>query len=390
MKIYSLPRCQTEDILSQISAEDKSISLSKEFIDFSKRLEYTKSKLDKYYQDDTTSNSFDRVLRLFDHFKDVKRDIETQYGAEHVTNAWIKFWEIVSRFKLVPKKINEFNLFCNACLPGSDILAINHYVNTKTSIKKFSWKASSLIDTTEEINPLTDSYGLYKTYPQNWIVDEKNNGDVTSVYNQLDIKSKIGGSIDLYTSDLGFDVSNDYNGQEKSHAKYNLGQILSGLVSLKRGGCMVVKLYTFFTPFTISLLTIVSSMFDKMYITKPSSSKGANSETYIVCLGFTELHSDIYTYLLSRLSNFSLSPLLDSSRIKNWDKFMSSFSLAKSIFNEQITYINNAISIFEQSKIKNMNLKREVDHITDRSGILREWFFLYSLKRMNKKFKLSC
>jgi hypothetical protein len=65
---------------------------------------------------------------------------------------------------------------------------------------------------------------------------DNNNGDVLVEANQVDFCKQLGGKVDLYTSDLGFDVSSDYNNQELIQLPANIGQILTGLLTLKKGG----------------------------------------------------------------------------------------------------------------------------------------------------------
>ena len=50
---------------------------------------------------------------------------------------------------------------------------------------------------------------------------------------------------------------------------------------------------------TIDILYLLSSFFEKVYIIKPNTSRYANSEKYIVCLGFIyDDHTGFYPYLL--------------------------------------------------------------------------------------------
>ncbi len=165
---------------------------------FELELNGTKSELDQFYENGE-KGEFDRILKCFDHFKQIKSQITKETDAQCITNAWIKYWELISHFSLIeplseifkvqendgwmtiskkPSKksrTGEFVVFCNACLPGADILAINHYIMTKTNMK-YVWFASSLDPTIE--GTLKDEYNLYKNYPDNWLMDKDNNGDV--------------------------------------------------------------------------------------------------------------------------------------------------------------------------------------------------------------------
>ena len=49
---------------------------------------------------------------------------------------------------------------------------------------------------------------------------------------------------------------------------------------------MVIKVYDIFHKVTIDIIYILSFYFDKCYITKPYTSRTANSEKYLVCKNF--------------------------------------------------------------------------------------------------------
>ena len=119
---------------------------------------------------------------------------------------------------------------------------------------------------------------------------KKHNGDLTDVDVVIALESQIlkafPSGVHLYTSDAGFSAEADYTNQEVLHAKLNLGQILSGLLSLADTGVMITKQYTFTHPYTICLIGFVSALFDKFYIVKPMTSRPVNSESYLIGIGF--------------------------------------------------------------------------------------------------------
>ena len=412
MKAYQLPKAKYSDIVSSIGSNigsessevfDKKgndvvisnshkvcvVEILPAIVEWSKKLEKTKAKLDKYYSEDESSKSFNKILRLFDHFKDVKYKILSEFEGQYVSNGWMKFWEIIFYFKLIPRKekLDSFSVFCNECLPGSDILSINHFISSKTQIKKMKWYASSSYDK----ESIKDDYNLYKNYPENWIISRNTKRDVCSMEMYRLVQEKINNSVSLYTSDLSFDASSDYNSQEDLYSSYNLGQIVSAFLSLNNGGNMVVKMYTFFTPFSMSLLTVLSTTFDKVYITKPVTSKSTNSEIYIVGIGFYN-YEIITNYLMRRLENISVdkSPLINSSAITNWKEYQNIFlSASAKIFGEQIKSIDTCISTFEKYGDKAQKAKKEIDEITGHSSIIEKWYIDYPLKKIRSGDKLT-
>jgi 23S rRNA U2552 (ribose-2'-O)-methylase RlmE/FtsJ len=257
--------------------------------------------------DEPYKNDRRQVQSITRHFElatsHLKSSIAKRYNAKGVTNAWLKEYEMVGHYDLVPKKADTFVYFDNAAFPGAFIFATDHYVNTMCKIKSFEWYGSSLImsDDVRSANstktPLEDKYQLFKNYRSNWMMDDKNNGDVTVYDNQLNICDKMQGRVDLYTSDLGFDVSKDYNKQEYLHMHANIGQILTGLLVLKKGGSMITKQYTCFENTTVSVIHALATAFERVEIAKPMFSKPGNSETYIVCQKYLDTSA---SYLVAK------------------------------------------------------------------------------------------
>ncbi len=263
-----------------------------------KHLNAAKTSLDEAF----TKSYFDVYWREFDPFKQEKYIIDTMLsmGQQKVTNAWLKCYEMLAWISETHKFPDEIKHFDNAAFPGAFILAANHYFKTKRSSSKtkkpYDWVASSLITAnSDDSKPLEDTYGLYARYKNQWLMTETNNGDVTSTTNLADWERRLAHGIDLYTSDLGFDVSSEYNAQEKMQSRANYAQILAGILTLKAGGVMITKQYTIFEDATITCLYMLSTIFSRLYICKPATSRQANSETYIIGIGFSEDKSAVET-----------------------------------------------------------------------------------------------
>jgi 23S rRNA U2552 (ribose-2'-O)-methylase RlmE/FtsJ len=111
-------------------------------------------------------------------------------------------------------------------------------------------------------------------------------GNILSIENFVYCKEKYGSSMEFITADGGFDFSLDFNKQEINIANLIFAQIVYALVMQKKGGSFVLKIFDCFMQHTVDLLFILSSFYDKVYITKPQTSRYANSEKYVVCKGF--------------------------------------------------------------------------------------------------------
>jgi 23S rRNA U2552 (ribose-2'-O)-methylase RlmE/FtsJ len=411
-------------------------------------LNSTKDKLDDIYKNYNYAN---KVMKLFDPFRVEKYKIAKRINASNVTIAWLKGYEIINTFKLtdvynnhhikdITKETNtslketntslketntslketdeekeflpnKFIYFDNASFPGSFILAMNHYMQTtdvnngnyKKNIGYFKWYAASLLTNTHENHsPLEDSYALYKNYPNNWLMNSHNNGDISCIENikdfQLQMEQKEGDShsVHLYTCDLGMDVSNDYNNQELLHSHLNICQIFCGLAVLKQGGNLVVKHYTLFEPFTIKYLTILSQLFEKMYITKPLSSKRTNSEVYIVCKGYkyplignNQIIYDLFmncvaTKNIETITEFEICELFDSYQsFENITQCI--FHACSSIFTKQSISLNQYIYHIKNPKL-NYKCKKIV--FNNNNKIIKQ-FYKMDLLRIKHPFNLQ-
>jgi len=316
-------------------------------------LSSSKSQLDILYK----NNAFVRYWKEFDPFKNEKKIIAKMGNTCNVSNAWLKCYELINYYNMLPEHVKgEFLHFDNAAFPGSFIISTYHFANTKRNWSdKYKWIGSSLITENElDKEPLEDKYHLYKNYKDNWIMDDNMNGDVLVKENQLFMHNKFKGSIDLYTSDIGFDVSSDYNNQELLQMPVNFGQVLSGLLILKKGGSFITKQYTAFESITVSLIYLTSYFFDEFYVCKPYTSREANSETYLVGKGFKQFDNIMEEPYIKLMFSW-LEKFKDISSTYKIPLFDAKYYSRK--FLEDIIHINEVITKKTIEKV-NEDIKR--------------------------------
>jgi hypothetical protein len=309
-----------------------------------------KNKLDNVFQMQHAKT----LMKGFDPFINKKYKIAREINAYNVTNAWLKCYEIIDKFNLVDAKDDcDFSYFDNASYPGSFIIAVNHYVKTKTNIKKFNWYGSSLIDKEN----LGDNFNLYKNYTNNWLMNINNNGDITKLSNILDFQNQLNDvnddrTVNLYSCDLGMDWGNKYNEQESISFNANICQIICGLLTLKSNGHMFIKHFTLFEPFTISYISLLTVLFKDVYITKPLASKRTNSEVYIVCkyykypFDINSVEHDIMDLLLNRVIQINKKDIKPEIQ----KAFISS-----DVISEQIKNITTACKYIYESQYMHLN-----------------------------------
>ena len=370
-----------------------------EINDLKYRLNLVKTKLDDIYKLPNASN----IMRLFDPFSKTKYMIAKKLNTDNVTNAWLKCYELIYKYELIPlnKVIENFVYFDNAAFPGSFILATNHIVKTLSKIKNFEWNASSLLNggnlQNQNTNPLEDTYNLYANYPERWLMNELNNGDITDRKNILDFqrqfKEKYGAehSVNLYTCDLGTDVSSNYNAQEEIHFMMNLCQIVCGLSVLKSGGHMLIKHYTIFEPFTISYVSLLSNLFEQVIITKPITSKITNSEIYLVCKKYQypfkhdSSQRSIYDLFMEMAQNPKEINGQINGQINNQiNENQRQHLISSKYIKPQINDISNAMLNIFDNQIRALTLFTEI--VENYADVIKLENYMYKLRYINKKY----
>ncbi|KAF7721129.1 FtsJ methyltransferase domain-containing protein 2 [Apophysomyces ossiformis] len=91
--------------------------------------------------------------------------------------------------------------------------------------------------------------------------------------------------VDLAVADGGFDFSGKEEHQERHAKRLLLCEIITMLLCLKQGGTFVCKFFDIVEEFTADMVWLLYQLFDSICITKPLSSRPANSERYLVCKG---------------------------------------------------------------------------------------------------------
>ena len=300
-----------------------------------------KLNLAKNLLDNIPENQYLYVSYLFDAFRSLKRTIAKTYNMQTVSNATLKIYEIITQMNLINNK--KISVFFNAELPGNFIVGLNHYLKTKYKKNSvLNWVASSYLSDT---GTLGDTYGILNNNKDKWLMDHNMNGDMTQIDNVIELSKRVldrfPKGVDIYTSDAGLDVSSNYNEQEEQTLILNYGQILCGLLTIKKGGTLITKQFTYFTNLNSSLIILLSNLFEEFYITKPATSKPLNSEIYLIGIGYKGITHDLKQFLIEKMP--ILNPNIPIVLYKFNDKLLES---ANYIYHHQINYINKAYEYY--------------------------------------------
>ena len=285
-----------------------------------------------------------------------------EYGAEVVSNAWLKMYEMGKYLEKIFTNMNKkqrsstiFKSFHIAEAPGNFMLAINHWLYNHHPEIKWEWTANSyreLYDSSS--NYLVDTYGLIKTYPEQWNWGVDGDGDITSSNNirsfGLDDKSQ------LATGDVKYvPYKMDYSKEENINIPVVFGQFLSSLWVLKKDGILINKMFTIYEPATICMIYIGTCVFEEFQIVKPATSRPANTEIYIIGTGYkdnlTVLEKNMLLIYMEYIRNLNtgvdVPPLfkledLDEEFIRNI------YDISNSLYTTQIENFNEVMRLYEE------------------------------------------
>jgi len=341
----------------------KELPYASKFKELYEKSEVAKKKWDIY----EGNKGFYTITRKVFPFSDLKGMLEDKFNIKPATIAWLKTYEMVYRLKSrIPTYPNSINIFFNANLPGASTYALDYFFKTQMPSCRMEWVASSYVggETT-----LEDKYGLLKNNPDNWLVDDKNNGDVTKVDNVIDMvkksKKKFKGKCHLYFSDIAIDIKNDYANEERNEVKEVFGQNICGLLALDHGGIMIVKQRSFLLPFNIWMISKMAMYFEEFSIDKPISSRPYNAEVYLIGVGFKGISEADKDMLLTILSKFKSSYVDKIPTTVNIDVIKNILAAAKNITEQQIEALNDCVKIFEASRTTIRASIMEIDRNTE-------------------------
>jgi len=284
-------------------------------------------------------------------------------------------------------QLNHFNTFHLAEGPGGFIEAVAHLRNCKYD----QYIGMTLIDKNDSKIPNWKKSDKFLNEYQNVFIENgpDKTGDILSIQNFEYCSKKYKSSMDLITADGGFDFSDDFNSQENSIIKLLFAQICFAVCMQKHNGSFVLKIFDCFMAHTIDILYILSSFYKKVYITKPNTSRYANSERYIVCKHFLHKSSDIfYPYIHSAFHSAFHSAqhsFQNSASINDIQTNYISRFLCNSINDDKLTTNNNGYNIpcFFLSKLE------EYNSIIGQQQIENIYYTLNLIENKNKISKIE-
>jgi 23S rRNA U2552 (ribose-2'-O)-methylase RlmE/FtsJ len=209
------------------------------------------------------------------------------------------------------------------------------------------------------------SHNFIKNNPNVIIETGKDNtGNIMNVENLIHCYDKYRGTMDLITADGGFDFSIDFNQQEIMSSKLIFAQICFAISMQKIGGNFILKVFDLFTQSSIDMIFLLCCVYKQVYITKPNTSRYANSEKYIVCKDFILNNADVAAFITSIIpAYYQIESDSKLERVLNCNipyLFTSKLEELNSIFGQQqIENIASTINLIENNRNDKIdNLKK--------------------------------
>jgi len=302
-----------------------------------------------------------------------------------LSRSYFKMVEIVNFFNLLDIKKGNITTFHLAEGPGGFIEAM---VNMRNNAND-KYIGMSILD--DKNDPNIPGWKKSKQFLQennNVVIDHgiDGTGDILTLDNFKYCKETYGNKMSIITGDGGFDFSIDFNNQEHYILKLLFGQVCYAIVMQKQGGHFILKVFDCFFQHTLDILALLSSLYEKVYITKPQTSRYANSEKYIVCKNYLGPNCNgIYNYLFKafekivtidkpviRLLNIPLT-LLFTTKIEEYNAILGQQQI------ENIHYTLNLVDCNNKDDKYNILMKNNIKKCVD-------WCVKYNVPYNNINF----
>ena len=375
---------------------DWNIVLPNISIKFSSTL-YTKS-INKLESDSLMfyKNKIDNVKdqKLWDKAKKLSNDYELihlpskKLKSESIalydplSRSYFKLWEMIQDFNLLPKKKDEkLSIACLAEGPGGFIEAIVNF--RKKYGNKDNIYAITLRSTNKDIPGWKKANDFLKKNPNiNILYGKDNTGNIYNLENIINFKQSVDSTATIVTSDGGFDFSVDFNKQEQLSYRIIVCEIITCLSVQKIGGHFVCKFFDLYTPLSLKLIYLLTCFYENVYITKPLTSRPANSEKYIVAKKFKGISKSYLNELFTVVKTWEI--------IENTDMFIQDIfeiRLPKKFINTILQYNTHNYKMQINNIEKTLQLITKQSNLTILNGFIKQQ--LENATNWCKKFNID-
>ncbi len=268
---------------------------------------------------------WDRIKKLGNPFeliytsyhKKKKRDSISNY--QPISRSYFKMWEIYYNFQdkiFENLNVNEPFIFGHLAEgPGGFMEASYNYRNIllKNRPNRDVYYGITLRPNSEFVPDWNKIRSIFRD-------TDKFKIEYGNLYNLTEVRAFIKNfknkKASIVTADGGFDYSSDFNGQEISSCQIIYSECIVAMNILKERGTFVCKVFDLFTSYMIRLIYFLYNHFQYVYLYKPETSRPANSEKYIVCIGYlNKLTDNDKKHLLSLIQEYHNFPQLIDNEV---------------------------------------------------------------------------
>ena len=257
----------------------------------------------KTFIDEQTNHKWNKLKRFTNLFELISysssnKNIKPFINYIPMSRAYFKLHEILINYDLL--KDEPLNYAALAEGPGGFIECFVNYRKTSFQGNKDNIYCITLKPDKVDIpgwKKIREFMNSKKRLNINILYGKDGTGNLYNIENIIDFAEKIEKKMDFVTADGGFDYSTNFNYQEQMSFQLIYSEMVTALTILKKGGNFVLKIFDIFTIITLQYIFVLSNFFEEVIITKPFTSRPANSERYLVCKNFQGIKIEVLNNL---------------------------------------------------------------------------------------------
>lgn len=266
-----------------------------------------------------------KFITIEDGINNFIKDVDKK-APKLIGRSFMKLWELNLYFDLISKSDG----FTSVHLGENK----GAFVQATIIFRDYLGKKKNEYFSTDANDKLTNYYKNIK------IIKEKNVNKIKSVIDSAK-------TADFITADTHYDLKR-INLREQEAYNLILSEVITALHLQKDNGNFVLRIYETYTIVTIKIIELLKTFYDKVWISKPLSSRSSSPEKFIICKKFNKkrLSSKISKDLLSMIKtvdenkNFNIINILKNNDLS--DKIINFYKkINVDLFVKQYVGMNN-------------------------------------------------
>ena len=313
------------------------------------KLYLSKQKIDDLYKSNKGEREWKYTSRLLNNF-----EVVNNYYGNTCSRAFFKLKEILAVFNIIETVKSDSCICFHLCeAPGGFIEAMSHELMERQI--KYKWISQSMTNDKYCTPKFTNTI---KNKKDGYIINYENNNLIKlnvrdNIYKYCKFIYPLG--IDIVTADGGFDVSDNFNIQEQKSFKLIFSELLCSMSILKKGGCLILKIFDTFTKPTLQLLNYICLNFKDVWIYKPKMSRPANGEKYIIAKNYlNEAYDKKYLVHIKEHGYIDDIGIKEIKLVNFNNKYISI----------QLKFINDVLKFIKSQSLKEKNNYKNIQNET--------------------------